>query len=305
MIACFVAVVLLTVVSFFGGRLLLYCVHRTEPGCCETVASGSVMLFFGSFCIQLLALLFGQSYRIIKWGNVIYALLLVITGGIAYIAGKKKNKGSKDRNGKKEWKCKDPVKYGIILTVFALNVSVMLRYEPYFGNDMTVEETGTILETGTICRYHPGTGAELEFGMDARAKLNFMPGLYAVLCDITGAEPYLFICRWIPVWGLLLNYMAVFLLLRSICCKKQKDPCRDERDCRMILYAVILYGILLLFGDYQAYTYAFRLLHQGWNPDVILWASVVPMILAGAINLVRRTGKYAGKEKNRHAERVE
>lgn len=284
---------------------MLYCVHRTEPGCCETVASGSVMLFFGSFFIQLLALLFGQSYRIIKWWNVVYALLLVLSGGAAYIAGKRKNKEIRDRTGGKGLQRKNLLKYGSILIVFALNVSVMLRYEPYFGNDMTVEEVGTILETGTIWRYHPGTGAELEFGMNACAKLNFMPGLYAVLCDITGAEPYLFICRWIPVWGLLLNYLAVFLMLRSICCKKQKASCQEERDDRMSLHAEILYGILLLFGDYQAYTYAFRLLHQGWNPAVILWASVVPMILAGAINLVRRTGKHAGKEKNRHAECVE
>ncbi len=299
MVACFVAIVLLSVVSFFGGRLLLYCFHRTEPGCCAVLASGSVMLFFGSFLIQLLALSLRQSFQVIKWGNVIYAALLVIFGCAVYIAERKKSKRIR-RTGEGKWNRKQLLRYGSMLIVFVLNVSVMLWYEPYFGNDMTVEETGTILQTGMICRYHPGTGAMLEFGMNAGAKLNFMPGLYAVLCDLTGAKPYLLICRWIPVWGLLLNYAAVFFLLDSACCFGKSAGKKEE--CNAVYYAMVLYGMLLLFGDYQAYTYAFRLLHQGWNPYVILWASVPAVIFGGALCLFKG---HTGKGEKKHAECME
>lgn len=287
--ACIMAIVLLTVVSFLGGRLLLYCFHQAESGCCVTLTVGSVMLFSGMFIIQLVTVWKKLPFSAMKWGAVVYALILIIGG--CFAGCKRRHRLSGEEGYIRKWlgsrNREQWLLYGAVVLFFALNVGVMLWYEPYFGNDMTVEEVCTILTTGTVCRYHPGTGAMLELGMNMAAKLNFMPGLYAVLCDVTGADPYLLICRWIPVWGLLLNYAVIYLLLREVF--------GTVNNMNKAAYAMILYGILLLFGDYQAYTYAFRLLHQGWNPYVILWASMAPFILACVIRL--------GKAAYRHRER--
>ncbi|MGN1159602.1 MAG: DUF6077 domain-containing protein [Lachnospiraceae bacterium] len=297
--ACIAAIVLLTVVSFLGGRFLLYSLHQAESGCCVTMAAGSVVLFFGMFIIQFVTVWKALSFSAMKWGAVVYALILIVGGCFASCKRRRRLSGEQgyirkwlSSRNREQW-----FLYGAVVLFFVLNVGVMLWYEPYFGNDMTVEEVCTILTTGTVCRYHPGTGAMLELGMNMEAKLNFMPGLYAVLCDVTGADPYLLICRWIPVWGLLLNYAVIYLLLREVFGKANK--------MNKAAYAMILYGILLLFGDYQAYTYAFRLLHQGWNPYVILWASMAPFILVCVIRLGRAACRHKERRESKHAKCME
>lgn len=297
--ACIAAIVLLTVVSFLGGRFLLYSLHQAESGCCATMAAGSVVLFSGMFLIQLVTVWKELPFSAMKWGTIVYALILIIGGCFASCKRRRWLSGEygclrkwMSRQYREQW-----FLYGAAVLFFALNVGVMLWYEPYFGNDMTVEEVCTILTTGTVCRYHPGTGAMLELGMNMEAKLNFIPGLYAVLCDVTGADPYLLICRWIPVWELLLNYAVIYLLLREVF--------GTVNNMNKAAYAMILYGILLLFGDYQAYTYAFRLLHQGWNPYVILWASVAPFVLVCVIRLGKVVHRHRERRGSKHAKRME
>lgn len=299
--ACIAAIVLLTVVSFLGGRFLLYSFHQTGSDCCVTMAVGSVVLFFGMFLLQLVTVFKGLPFSAMKWGAIVYALILII-GGCA-VSCKKRLwlSGERGRGCFRKWmsgqRREEWFLRGSIVLFFMLNVGVMLWYEPYFGNDMTVEEVCTILTTGTVCQYHPGTGARLELGMNMGAKLNFMPGLYAVLCDVTGADPYLLICRWIPIWGLLVNYAVIYLLLREVF--------GTVNNMNKAAYAMVLYGVLLLFGDYQAYTCAFRLLHQGWNPYVILWASVAPFVLVCVLRLGKAACRHGERRESKHAKRME
>ena len=68
---------------------------------------------------------------------------------------------------------------------------------------------------------------------------------------------------------------------------------------------MLIYGMLLLMGDYQVNTYAFGLLHQGWKPGVILGTTGGMVALNVLVAFVRLV--FGSKERRaaKHAECVE
>lgn len=286
--ACFLALLLLLGVTYLGGRMVLRCFHITESFLCPAVVAGSVLLLLYMCIWQVVVVKCTLPFSVLKYAGIGYFCAALLVGSIFEVREKRTICACFKRN-------KRLVIVNVLL--FVLLVVDVQMGEPYFGGDMTVEETVTILQTGTVCRYHPATGAELVLGMNPGAKMNCIPGLYAVLCDCTGADVYTFICRFVPVWGLIVNWAAVFWLLTLVFGKKRSQ---GYTACGMGLY-----GILLLFGGYHRDSYAYRLLHQGFCPQVMLWATGSVILLCCAVAGIR--GIYACRERRiaEHAENVE
>ncbi len=293
--ACGVALLLLCAVTFLGGKVVLYGIHKTESGPCEAMVSGSVVLFIYMLMCQVVTVKLGLAFSLMKYAVAIYAAVAILVG-LGIVCKELMQKKKELPENRKGLKWPRILLAGVGVT-FLLNVVTIEIYEPYLGVDMTVEETGTIVESNSVCRYHPGTGQELMLGMNASAKLNFIPSLYAVLCAWTGADNYDFVCYAAPVWGLFLNYMAVALLLKQIIGKKG--------ETEILLGGMLIYGVLVLMGDYHSSTYAFGLLHEGWKPGVILKASGTPVVLSALIAAVRLICARRERRKTEHAECVE
>ena len=296
--ACLMALLLLGAVTFLGGKALLYGICKTESGPCIATVTGSVVLFFYLIFWQVVTVKFGLAFSVMEKAGLVYFAVMILAGLCVVIRSMmlrlKKEDAPAGTTGEK--RVRVLLLAGVVL-LFALNVASIRMYEPYFGNDMTVEEAGTILATDTVCRYHPATGMELTLGMNAVAKLNCVPGLYAMLCAWTGAEVYECVCDYVPVWGLFVNYAAAALLLGQLFGK--------NREKKQVLIAMLIYGMLLLMGDYQVNTYAFRLLHQGWKPGVILGATGGMVALNVLVAFVRLICGRKERRAAKHAECVE
>ncbi len=296
--ACLMALLLLCAVSFLGGRALLYGIYKTESEPCAAMVTGSVVLFFYMLMWQIVTVKWGLSFSVMKRAGLIYAVVMILAGLCVQclrVAARLKKRKALTGAARAE-RGRVLLIVGIAL-VFALNVVSIQIYEPYFGSNMTLEEAGTILDTNTVCRYHPATGMELTLGMNAIAKLNCVPGLYAMLCAWTGADVYEFVCYYVPVWGLFLNYAAAALLLGQLFGKKDGK--------KLLLCGMLIYGMLLLMGDYQVHTYAFGLLHEGWKPGVILGATGGMVVLNVLVALVRLILARKERRAMEHAECME
>lgn len=294
-IPCIAAFLYLLSVTFVTGRLVQYGRHRMESGYCEAMISGSIVIFIIQMLLQAATVFLKLEFSVMRWGGL--GILTVMTFAGIGILRRKLFPGLwipmlKDgsRTLKEAGYRERIIVFGLGMFLFLMNVVSIELYEPFFGVDMTVEETVTVLWTDRLYGYHPATGAELVYGMEAYGKFNVIPGFYAMLCALTGAEPSLFICRWIPVWGLLLNYAAVYLLITTVLDGKNRfrTPAGRRRLSLYGGYAMIFYGILVWMGDYSDAAPGFYLLHQGWNPRILFCMTGMPILLSLLISVIRR-----------------
>ena len=282
------ALIVLLVVTCLGGRIVLRCFYREKSFLAPAMVAGFVVLLLYMCMWQVVVVKFALPFSVMKYAGIGYFGVVLLLGAVF---GRKAQKGTKRAAGKEVW-----ILLANVLVLALLIVDIQIK-EPYFGSDMTVEETVTILHTGTVCRYHPATGAELVMGMNIGAKLNCLPGVYAILCECTGADAYTFVCRFVPVWGLLVNYAAVYWLFTLVFGKKRN---RTYAMCGMFLY-----GILLLFGSYHKATYAYRLLCQGFWPQIMLWATGSVIFLCFVLAGARTVRAYKERRIAEHAESLE
>lgn len=274
-----IVVILFSAVCYVIGRLIQKIIKKTQLGAAHAFAAGTYVVLFLAFLFQILTIVSGRSFSFLRTGLIVSCAALclagiaIVRGGLAEgVAGIRKR----------------VLFSAAILVLFLLCVVSIELYEPYFGNDMTVETTAVTLSTGTVYQINPATGAEFEYGMRMLAKCNAMPQFYAVLCSLSGMSAYSFLCRIVPVWGLFLNVCACSVLAGAIGLKGEKKQ-----------YFLIFYLLLLLMGDYHQQTYAFRLLHQGFSVYAVFFATGGMVLLslliavAGRIaSLVRGGGRH-------------
>ncbi len=275
MVSGVLTAVSLIAVSYVIGRLIQKVIHKTQQGVAHAFVAGSFAVLFLAYLFQILLIALGRPFSFMKTGLTVSCAALFFAGIIVVRRGLLPER-IRARKGAGQ---KTMILSAVIALLFFLCAASVQVYEPYFGNDMTVETAETTLATGTVCRFHPATGTELEYGMTALSKCNAMPQFYAVLCALSGASAYPFICRVIPVWGLLLNVCACSVLMGAVGLKDEKKQ-----------YALLFYLLLVLMGDGRANDYAFRLLHQGFSPYTVFLGTGGMALLALAATLA---GKLA------------
>lgn len=290
-----IVVILFSAVCYVIGRLIQKIIRKTQLGAAHAFAAGTYAVLFLAFLFQILTVVSGRSFSFLRTGLIVSCAALclvgiaVVRGGLADgFAGVRSAAHRAAHGGPAELQRKKILFSAAILVLFLLCVISIELYEPYFGNDMTVETTAVTLSTGTVYQINPATGAEFEYGMRMLAKCNAMPQFYAVLCSLSGMSAYSLLCRIVPVWGLFLNVCACSVLAGAIGLKGEKKQ-----------YFLIFYLLLLLMGDYHQQTYAFRLLHQGFSVYAVFFATGGMVLLslliavAGRVaSLVRGGGRH-------------
>lgn len=290
-----IVVILFSAVCYVIGRLIQKIIKKTQLGAAHAFAAGTYAVLFLAFLFQILTVVSGRSFSFLRTGLIVSCAALclvgiaVVRGGLADgFAGVRSAAHRAAHGGLGESERKKILFSAAILVLFLLCVISIELYEPYFGNDMTVETTAVTLSTGTVYQINPATGAEFEYGMRMLAKCNAMPQFYAVLCSLSGMSAYSLLCRIVPVWGLFLNVCACSVLAGAIGLKGEKKQ-----------YFLIFYLLLLLMGDYHQQTYAFRLLHQGFSVYAVFFATGGMVLLslliavAGRVaSLVRGGGRH-------------
>lgn len=290
MISGMIVVILFSAVCYVIGRLIQKIIKKTQLGAAHAFAAGTYAVLFLAFLFQILTVVSGRSFSFLRTGLIVSCAALCLVG-IAVARGGLTEGISIVRSGLADGFAgvrKRVLFSAAILVLFLLCVISIELYEPYFGNDMTVETTAVTLSTGTVYQINPATGAEFEYGMRMLAKCNAMPQFYAVLCSLSGMSAYSLLCRIVPVWGLFLNVCACSVLAGAIGLKGEKKQ-----------YFLIFYLLLLLMGDYHQQTYAFRLLHQGFSVYAVFFATggmvLLSLLIAGAgriASLVRGGGRH-------------
>lgn len=285
-----IVVILFSAACYVIGRLIQKIIKKTQLGAAHAFAAGTYAVLFLAYLFQILTVVSGRSFSFLRTGLIVSCAALCLVG-IAVVRGGLTEGISIVRSGLADGFAgvrKRVLFSAAILVLFLLCVVSIELYEPYFGNDMTVETTAVTLSTGTVYQINPATGAEFEYGMRMLAKCNAMPQFYAVLCSLSGMSAYSFLCRIVPVWGLFLNVCACSVLAGAIGLKGEKKQ-----------YFLIFYLLLLLMGDYHQQTYAFRLLHQGFSVYAVFFATGGMVLLslltavAGRIaSLVRGGGRH-------------
>lgn len=301
MISGMIVVILFSATCYAIGRLIQKIIKKPQLGAAHAFAAGTYAVLFLAYLFQILTVVSGRSFSFLRTGLIVSCAALCLAG-IAVVRGGLTEGISVVRSGLAEGIAGIRAAHGglaesqrkrilfpaAILVLFLLCVVSIELYEPYFGNDMTVETTAVTLSTGTVYKVNPATGAEFEYGMRMLAKCNAMPQFYAVLCSLSGMSAYSFLCRIVPVWGLFLNVCACSVLAGVIGLKGEKRQ-----------NFLIFYLLLLLMGDYHQQTYAFRLLHQGFSIYAVFFATggmvLLSLLIAGAgriASLVRGGGRH-------------
>ena len=262
------ALFMLSVPAYVTGRMIQLKIMKSETGFAAAFVTGSFVLFATMLFWQVIAVKAALSFSVMQWGAAACFILFTAVG-LFLIRGRLFTLPSEtDREQR--------LLFAVGAFLFLFTIGLIEWKNPYFGDDMTVEETWTILITGRLCEYHPGTGAPLKLGMELSAKLNFLPGMYAALCRFSGAEPYLLICRFIPVFGLLLHDAAIWLLLSCFLGRRER------------VLGMVLYEILLICTSGQADGIGFMLFYQGFGAGMLLLGTGGPAALAAAIVLAGR-----------------
>ncbi|MCM1103132.1 MAG: DUF6077 domain-containing protein [Clostridium sp.] len=286
MISGIVILLVFSVVCYAVGRMIQQLLHQQGKGAAHAFVTGSFTLLILFFLLQIAVVGLSLPFFVLQWGYLCACVVLflnavlIVRGGLWSAPVREVKAAAVERERMILW----------LLTalVFVLNVIAIEIDTPYFGNDMTVEQAATTLETRTLYRYHPATGAEFMFGMTPLAKCNALPQFYAVLCIYAGARAYPFICSLVPVWGLLLNVSACSVLAGAL-----------GLTGRTRRHMLLFYLFLVLFGSYDSGAYAFRLLHQGFSLQTVFLATGGMALLALPVSFVRKrmsVGKGGGAD---------
>lgn len=164
----------------------------------------------------------------------------------------------------------------LIFCVFLLQVFLIFYFAPVTGDDNTMEVVQTTLTTNTIGMYHPLTGRLYETGPTLQGKLLSLPVFYAYMIQIFSAEPAVFLYRIIPIWVLLMTYLAYSLIGNELFHDEEK-----EKKKQLFLF---FYSVLLLFGGYLFTTPGYQLLHGSWKGEGIVVTVLIPYLISLGIN---------------------
>ena len=269
-----VILIAFSVVCYAAGRLLQHLLNQQEKGAAHAFVTGSFSMLILFYLLHIAVVGLSFPFTVLLWGYtgicalVFFNALLFLKGELWMVPMRGIRHEAAVREQRPVW-----IFAGILIVLNVLLIEIDM---PYFGNDMTVEQAATTLATRTLYRYHPATGVEFVYGMSPAAKCNALPQLYAVLCALSGADVYSFVCSLVPVWGFFLNVAACSVLAGAL-------GLTQSTRRHMLLF----YLLLVLFGGYYDGAYAFRLLHQGFAPQTIFLATGGMALLALVVSFVR------------------
>ncbi len=149
--------------------------------------------------------------------------------------------------------------------------------------DMTVETVQTFLKTDAIYSVNPLTGRAYAQGVPLRIRIIGLPSFYGMLCRVFGLEAAELVWRLIPLFTLLMSYLAFWLLARIFFAEK--------KDGQKRLLFMVFVAIVFCVGDYLYGMDGFGLLYCGFRGVTLRGIVFLPYAFGAAL---RHKWKLAG-----------
>lgn len=217
-----------------------------------------------SACIRLLSVLF-----------VVAAALLVFMAIMSWLIRVKiKGRNRKNQREKERRQYLTSAEYIVSLLWTLLFVAcvarILVNSDFSLYKDLTPELTSTFLSTDRLFTVNPTTGGEYLVGAPSRFRILCLPTLYGALCSWFQIEVSVLSFRIMPVVILGVACVAYYTLARAFW--------PDSRLHRMVFQIVIL--VLFLVSDTCEGQAGFLLFHQGFSPQTIRIAVLLPFSLS-------------------------
>lgn len=164
--------------------------------------------------------------------------------------------------------------------LFAAQIVVIFHFSPIVQEDNTMEIVQTTLTTNSIHTYNAMTGQVSANGITIQGKFMVLPLFYAYMCRVFQMDPGVFLYRIVPVWILMLSYLVSIHLAEQVF--KTED---GKADVFASIIFVLLYSVLLLFGDFLFTTISYRIFHCAWAGETIVVAIVLPFLISQCMRL--------------------
>ena len=281
-----IGVILLFILPFAAGCACKGILRWKETNQIETYLIGFFFLFFLQGVVLVpcvfLNLDFATACNVLMAVMGAVLVIGVLMAVIACVSARKAEGGEEKR--KPAWRKRDRLLSCGMILVFVLLIVRMIMGLPVLRDDIVLETVNTTVHTGTMFTHHPLTGMVMDGGMITSKKIVTLPLFYAAFVQFFGIDAGYFLYLAVNVLVLGCSYYAGALLLEKV-----------TTVTRSKMYAYwLVYGLLLLAGDYHKSTLGYRMLYQGYEGITICFAVMMPYLLYVILAWYRRE---SGEEK--------
>ena len=266
-----IGVILLFILPLAAGIVCKGILRWKETNQIETYLIGFFFLFFLQGIVFVPAVFLGLPFSLACYLIMGVGVILLITGIAVMMWKRLKAKKAENAEEKKKlpWRKRDKVLYVVMITIFVLLVIRMVLGLNILRDDIVLETVNTTVSTGTMFTHHPLTGMIMDGGMISSKKIVTLPLFYAVCVQMFGIDAKYFLYLVVNGWILVCSYYACGLLFTKV---------TNVTRTKMYVYWIV-YGLLLLAGDYHKSTLTYRLLYQGYEGMTICFGVLMPYLL--------------------------
>ena len=274
------------VLPYMAGYSCKSILRWKETNQIETYLIGFFFLFLLQAVLFIPFVWLGKSFTdavgIMYVIVLILVLLFALSGAAAFIKGRKKDK---EPVAKIPWRKADRAYFLLMVLVFLLILVRMALGMNWFRNDTVLETVLSTIHSDSLFVTHPLTGRVMEAGMIASKKIITVPLFYAGVIQITGVEAEVFLYFVMGVVTLLCSYYANALLFFQV---------TNSTHAKLYVFWIV-FGLLILSGDYHVDTLSYKLLYQGYEGSAICFGVILPYLLYLIVSWYR---KESEEEKN-------
>lgn len=273
-----------------AGYVAVKILRWKEMSQIETYLTGFFLLFFLQGLILVPLIFLNQSFRMARAAvGTVFGILAVLALIFSLADLKKKGKVQKEKT-RSAWLKKEKVYFLLAVLVLILVALRMAGTNTVLRDDIMLETVKVTLDTETMFQYHPLTGTMMEAGMISSKKLISLPVFYSCFLSLTGISPMVF----------LHDVMGMMVYVVSVCATTLLYKRVGNVSRKKLYLFFVLYGLLVLSGDYHKATLAYRILYQGYLGETICYAVILPYLLYIAVSWHQDAGseeKMTGRKR--------
>ena len=277
-----IGIILLFILPFAAGCACKGILRWKETNQIETYLIGFFFLFFLQGVVLVPCVFLNLDFATASMALMGVIGVVLLLGLLMFgIACKRAGKTEEPEEKRKTlWRKKDGFLFAGMILVFVLLIIRMVTGMNILRDDTVLETVNITVSTGTMFTHHPLTGMIMDGGMIASKKIVTLPLFYAVFVQIFGVETKYFLYLAVNVLVLGCSYYACALLLNKVSVLSRSK-----------LYAYwLVYGLLLLAGDYHKTTLGYRFLYQGYEGMTICFGVMIPYLLYLILSWYRSEG---------------
>ena len=277
-----IGVILLFILPRAAGTVCKGILRWKETSQIETYLIGFFFLFFLQGLILAPCVILNLDFAAACNAMTAVMGVLLVAGLALFIISRIRTKRTTEGEEKRKasWRPKDKFLFAGVLLVFLLLIIRMIPGMDMLRDDIVLETVNTTMSTGTMFTYHPLTGMIMDGGMITSKKIVTLPLFYSVFVHLFGIEAKYFLYLAVNVLVLGCSYYASVLLLNKVTLLNRS---------KMYAYWLV-YGLLLLAGDYHKSTLSYRLLYQGYEGITICFGVMMPYLLYIILSWYRSEG---------------